>query len=371
MDSRVLKNEVKGPINNYPLAILRNAVSRIFESQGLLIAVLVFGIIMSFSSEKFLTPVNITNIMYQSTIFAILAMGQMFVILVRGIDLSVGSLIALTSVISVGIPLKNGGAAWEGIAVALLIGLAFGLVHGLAVTKLRMPALIVTLASLSLAKGLAFVYSEGVNIAPIPAVYKTWGNAQVFGGKVPIFIVFTVIIAIASHFVLKKTRFGRMVYAVGGNEVASRLAGIPTTRIIVTAFMISGLSAAIAGMMMTARLQSGNPSMGSGMELTVIAAVVIGGTSLFGGQGNVLGTILGVLLLSMVSNAIVLLQVPPNYDDVFTGLVIAFAASIDIYRRKFTQIKMNRLQRHMSSDQAGAEAVKAVYSELQMEKKVL
>ncbi|MDQ0220724.1 ABC transporter permease [Peribacillus cavernae] len=330
------------------IQILRSFGRKFSDLQGLLIAILVLGTVLSILSDNFLTGNNIVNILYQATIVAVVALGQTFVILVGGIDLSVGSLIALSSVLSVGLTVNNGLPPWLGITITLILGIIFGLAHGLAVTKLRMPSLIVTLASLSLASGLAYVYSEGQNIIPVPEVFETIGNAQFFGGQIPVFIPFALVLIIISYITLTKTRFGRQIYAVGGNQMASRLAGIPSNRVIVIAFVISGLSAAVGGLMMTARLQSGSPIIGSGMELTVIAAVVIGGTSLFGGQGNVIGTVLGVLLLTMASNAIVLLSIPPNYDKVFTGLVIAIAAALDIYRQGKNTTNMSRLKRSSS-----------------------
>ncbi len=322
---------------------------RRMQVQGLLFAILLLGIILSFASSSFLTGTNIINILYQSTILAVVAIGQTFVILVGGIDLSVGSLIALSSVLSVGLAVKLGLPVWLSILIALLVGVAFGIFHGLAVTKLKMPPLIVTLASLSLASGLAYVFSGGKNIIPVPDIFETVGNAQLFGDKIPVFIPFALTVALISYFVLSKTSFGRMIYAVGGNKTASRLAGIPADRIIIIAFVISGLSAVIGGLMMTARLQSGSPIIGVGMELTVIAAAVIGGTSLFGGQGNVIGTLLGVILLTLASNAIVLLAIPPNYDKVFTGVVIALAAALDIYRQRKSTRNMTRLHKHASN----------------------
>ncbi|GGG01599.1 ABC transporter permease [Paenibacillus abyssi] len=332
--------------------ILRSTMQafRRIQVQGLLVAIVVLGVIMSFASDSFLTSTNLINILYSSTILAVVAIGQTFVILVGGIDLSVGSMIALSSVLSVGLVVIGGLPVGLSIVLTLLVGVAFGVAHGLAVTKLNMPPLIVTLASLSLASGLAYVYSGGKNIIPVPEFFRAIANAQMFGGKLPVFIPFAIIIAVISYFVLAKTSFGRMIYAVGGNKTAARLAGIPANRIIIIAFVISSLSAVIGGLMMTVRLQSGSPIIGVGMELTVIAAAVIGGTSLFGGQGNVVGTLLGVILLTMASNAIVLLAIPPNYDKVFTGLVIALAAGLDIYRQRKDTRSMTRLTKRSTTN---------------------
>jgi ribose transport system permease protein len=162
-----------------------------------------------------------------------------------------------------------------------------------------------------------------------------FGRGQVFG--LPYSVILLILLAILFQFILSRTVFGRSVYATGGNEVASRLAGIPTSRIIMITYVICGLTAAIAGLILTGRLESAGPRAGVGIELTVIAACVIGGTSLFGGTGSIVGTLLGVVLISLVSNAINLLGVPPAWDDLVKGLVIFVAALADVYRRKFAR----------------------------------
>lgn len=310
---------------------IRALVSRL----GLLFVILLFVVVMSGMSPVFLTVANFKNLFIQSTILAVLALGQTYVIMTRGIDLSIGGTMALSSALCIGLVVYSGLPVAAALVVALLIGAGIGLVNGIAVTKLGITPLIVTLATLSIARGATFVYTNGANITPVPDVISAFGRGQVFG--VPYSVVLLIVLAIACHFVLARTVFGRSVYATGGNELASRLAGIPTNRIIMATYVICGLTAAIAGLILTARLESAGPRAGVGIELTVIAACVIGGTSLFGGTGSIFGTLLGVVLISLVSNAINLLGVPPAWDDLVKGLVIFLAAVVDVYRRKFSR----------------------------------
>jgi ribose transport system permease protein len=214
------------------------------------------------------------------------------------------------------------------------------MINGLNVTLTRIPALIATLAMMTVTRGLAFIYSGGQNIAPVPDVYVRVQAARIAG--VPVIILLTLALGAVAHLVLTRTRFGRSVYATGGNAVAARLSGIRTNRIIVTAYLISGVLAAVGGLMITARLEAGAATAGQGTELTVISAVVIGGVSLFGGEGKIAGVLLGVLLLGLVQNAINLLNVPPNYDYVVSGLVIAIAAALDVYRRRYLDAGLRR-----------------------------
>jgi ribose transport system permease protein len=310
------------------------------QDLGLLAVLLIGGAALTFASPVFFSRINIENLLFSSTIVAVLAIGQTFVILVAGIDLSVGAIMALASVLAVGLPLNSGIPVGLAALVALAVGGLLGLVNGLNVTLTKIPALIATLAMLTVARGAAFIYSGGQNIAPVPDIYVDVQAMRI--GGFPMVILFTGLLAVVAHVVLTRTRFGRAVYATGGNPVASRLAGIRTTRVVLLAYVISGLSAALGGLMITARLEAGAATSGQGMELTVISAVVIGGVSLFGGEGKIVGVILGVLLLGLVQNAINLLNVPPNYDYVVSGFVIAIAAALDVYRRRTVEASLKR-----------------------------
>jgi len=307
---------------------------------GLLFVILFGGVILSFASDVFATGLNFRNVALASTVVAVMAIGQTFVILVAGIDLSVGAMLALSSVLSVGFTIKQGLPVGVSIVLALLVGLFVGLINGLSVTLLNIPPLIATLASMSIVRGFAYIYSGGMNITPTPDIFSQFQEATVFG--MPLVIIFTLVLGIIAHITLTKTSFGRQVFSTGGNALASKLAGIRVNRVIIYCYMISGFSAALAGILLSARLDAGAATAGMGYELTVISACVIGGVSLFGGEGKIGAVFLGVLLLALVQNAINLLEVPANYDYVVSGLVIAAAASLDVYRRGLVDAGLKR-----------------------------
>lgn len=320
----------------------------VVQDLGLLIVIAIGAIVLSVFSPVFLSRLNIENLLFSSTIIAVIAIGESFVILVAGIDLSVGAVLALSSVLSVGLVNDFGAPVPVAVIASLGVGALVGLINGINVTLTKIPALIATLAMLTVTRGLAFIYSGGQNIAPVPGFYVTVQATRLFG--VPIIILLTLGLGVLAHFVLAKTRFGRSVYATGGNPVAARLSGIRTNRVIVIAYTISGVMAALGGVMITARLEAGAATAGQGMELTVISATVIGGVSLFGGEGKIAGVLLGVLLLGLVQNAINLLNVPPNYDYVVSGLVIAVAAALDVYRRNYLEVGLRRRAKHPKSE---------------------
>ncbi|MEH7376501.1 MULTISPECIES: ABC transporter permease [Neobacillus] len=311
----------------------RKKLKQYLGSLGLLIVIVAFGIVLSFMSPVFLTKTNLINLLMQSTILVTLALGVTFVIITGGIDLSVGAIMAVSSALGLGLIVYNGVPVIVGVFIMVLIGAVFGLVNGLFITKLQLSPLIVTLGTMGIARGIVLIYTNSANIDPVPNSFVTLATGSLF--SIPYLILLVAVFAIIAHIILKNTVFGRSVYASGGNELAARLSGVRTKTIITLTYVISGVTAAIGGLLLSARLESVGPTAGTGLELTVIAAVVIGGTSLFGGQGNILGTILGVILISLVSNAINLLSVPPAWDSLVQGSVILVAALLDVYRRKF------------------------------------
>jgi ribose transport system permease protein len=316
------------------------AVMDFVQGLGLLAVIVVGSTLLGLATPVFFTRINLENLLYSSTIIAVVAIGQAFVILVCGVDLSVGAVMALASVMCVGLPISLGIPVWLAAILALGLGALIGFINGLSVTVIKIPPLIATLAMMSVARGVAFIYSGGRNIAPVPDIYVDLQATRLFG--VPVVIIFTIGVGIFAHFVLSNTRFGREIYATGGNAVAARLSGIRTNQVILSAYVISGVTAAIGGLMITARLEAGAATAGFGAELTVISAVVIGGVSLSGGEGRIGGVLLGVILLGLVQNAINLLNVPPNYDYVVSGLVIAAAAGLDVFRRSFAEAALRR-----------------------------
>jgi ribose transport system permease protein len=316
-------------------SIWKKNLARYLGSLGLFVVILIFCIILSILTPVFITPTNLVNLLIQSTILAALALGSTYVIMTGGIDLSVGSVLAVSSVIGLDLIVNVHSPVIVGVLVSLLVGALFGLVNGIAVTRFGVPPLIVTLATMGIARGVVLIYTNGANVTRIPNSITYLANGKILG--IPVLLLVVGILAVIAHIVLSSTTFGRSVYASGGNELAARLAGIRTNTVITAAYVLSGLAAAIGGILLAARLASAGPNAGLGMELTVIAAVVIGGTSLFGGQGNILGTILGVLLISLVSNAVNLLDVPPAWDQLVKGFVILVAALLDVYRRKYSK----------------------------------
>jgi ribose transport system permease protein len=340
MDHQTQSNTLPRPAPGAAAPANKFSVVDVVQDLGLLAVIVVGATALGLLSPVFFSRLNIENLLYASTIIAVLAIGQAFVVLVAGIDLSVGAVLALSSVLCVGLPLNQGFPVGLAALVSIAIGALFGLINGLGVTLVKIPPLIATLAMMSVGRGIAFIYSGGRNIAPVPEIYLDVQATRLAG--IPIVILLTLALFVIAHFVLGQTRFGRAVYATGGNAIAARLAGIRTNRVIVIAYVISGITAALGGLMITARLEAGAATAGFGYELTVISAVVIGGVSLFGGEGKIAAVLLGVLLLGLVQNAINLLNVPANYDYVVSGVVIAVAAALDVYRRRFVEAGLRR-----------------------------
>jgi ribose/xylose/arabinose/galactoside ABC-type transport system permease subunit len=315
-----------------------------FGAFGVLILIC---IIFAVLEPAFISPINIFNVLRQVSIYGLLALGMTFVILTAGIDLSVGSLLALSGV--VGAAVYKGsrssmtfGAASEAegygiiaaIAAAILVGMLGGTLQGLAISKLKVPAFIVTLGGLSAWRGLALVFAKGQPISSFTPEYTRFGQGLI--GPVPIPVIIFAVFAILAFIVLRYTRYGRHIYAVGGNMEAARLSGLNVDRLILSVYVIIGFFAGLSGFLLSSRLNSAEVIAGMGYELTVIAAVVIGGTSLFGGEGGIFGTIVGVLLIGVLNNGLTLLNVSPYYQQVIIGLIIVLAVYLDqlIKRRR-------------------------------------
>ncbi len=318
----------------------RLTAGAIAQKYGILIALALACVTLTFISENFLTTRNILNVLRQTSINGVLAIGMTFVILTRGIDLSVGSLVALTGVVasSFATTATTGfipGAPWPAlvaIAIGLAVGMACGGVSGTIVARFRVPAFVATLGMLSAARGLTLLYSGG---RPIPALsegFRWIGTGSVLGVPVPIFVLLGTF-AVA-HFVLTQTRFGRHVYAVGGNPHAAKVSGLPVNGIRFAVYVISGGLAGLAGIILAARTGSALPQAGIAYELDAIAAVVIGGTSLAGGIGRVSGTLIGALLIGVMNNGLDLLGVESYYQQVIKGVLIVAAVMMDRSKNK-------------------------------------
>jgi ribose transport system permease protein len=302
-----------------------------------LIALVLLVVAMSLLSDKFLTSENAWNILRQISVNLCVSIGMTLVILSGGIDLSVGAILALSGAIAADF-LKNGVVlsplgVWlqftvtGAIVAGLLVGAAAGLFNGLVITIFRMPPFVATLGMFSIARGLTMLWTGGFPITGLGPDFGFLGTEVFLGIPMPVWISGTLV----GIFVLltKKTRFGRYVYAVGGNQRAAHLSGLPVDRIKVAVYTLCGLLAGVAGLIVTARLDSAQPNAGLGYELDSIAAVVIGGTSLSGGRGSVLGTVLGCLIIGVLNNGLFLLDVSPFWQQVVKGFVILAAVAID------------------------------------------
>lgn len=297
---------------------------------GMFIAFAIWLIVMSIASEHFLTVSNFLNVARQAAPLMIIGVGMTFVMATAGIDLSVGSVVALISVLA-GSWLQLGVPVMLVLPALMMVGAALGTLSGYIVT-LGVPAFVVTLAGLTSIRGFAFVYSDGY-AAPISDPVMIWiGRGELFGINAPVLIA--AIVAVIGWVVLTRTRFGLHTLATGGREEAARVMGLSIARIKMTVYAISGALAAVGGIVISARLSSGSPNAGMMLELEVIAATVLGGTSLFGGRATIAGTIVGALLIYFVRNGLNLLAVNPYWVQVATGVILVVAVLMNTVLNK-------------------------------------
>ncbi len=303
----------------------------------LLVLILVFSLLQ----PNFLHPLNLMNVLRQVSISGLIAIGMTFVILTAGIDLSVGSLVALCGLAAAYVA-KGGlenrftvGAETAGnpvilaVLAALVVGMAAGALQGLAITRLKVPPFVVTLGGLTAFRGLALLLSGGGPISGFTPDYTWWGRGRVWGVPVPVIIFLAA--AVIAHVVLRHTRFGLHVYAVGGNAAAANLNGVNVRRVTVMVYVIVGFMCGLGSFLLSARLNSAEAVAGLGLELEVIAAVVIGGTSLFGGVGTVWGTVAGALLIGVLRNGLVLMNVSSFIQQIIIGVILVLAVAFDQY----------------------------------------
>jgi len=297
----------------------------------ILAAWILLCVVLALFAPNFLEFDNFTQIVVQSAVIGIAAVGMTFVIITAGIDLSVGSIVALTGMLAA-ISMQGGVPGFVGILVALGAGLLIGAFNGFSTTYFGITPFIVTLAVLSMGRGLTLAVSSGQTVFGFPASFTFVGQAEILG--VSLLVWLTLAVFAIGYFVLSRTVFGHQVYAIGGNREAARLAGIPVRRVSFLVYAISGLCAGLSAVVLTSRLNSALPSAAEGLELQVIAAVVIGGTSLFGGRGSMGGTLVGVLLIGTLNNGLTLLNVPPFWVQFVQGVVIFLAVLVDALNRR-------------------------------------
>ncbi|MBA2596263.1 MAG: ABC transporter permease [Chloroflexota bacterium] len=300
-------------------------VREMLTRYGTFIALIVLIVVAALLSPRFLSPVNLMNVLRQTAIVGVLGIGMTFVILTAGIDLSVGATLALSAVMLAGTLESTGNIALAMLA-AVLAGMAVGLGNGLGVTLGRVQPFVMTLGMLGIARSLAFLYTGGEPIPVLDRTFLTLGIGYLW--KVPIPSIIFIAILIVAALVLRYTPFGRAVYAIGSNEEAARLSGIEVGRVKTSVYVISGFTAGIGAIMYCSQFASAPPIAGEGYELDAIAAVVVGGTSLFGGQGGVIGTFFGALIIGILSNVLNLMGVSPFAQPLAKGALIILAVLI-------------------------------------------
>lgn len=310
-----------------------NWAVRLFKSYGIVAAFIVLCVFLSFANEFFLTWGNWTNIIRQTAINGILAIGVTFVILTKGIDLSVGAVMALAGAVGASLATtSHPHGIWLVLLAGCMVGVVLGGLNGLAVAKLSLPPFVVTLGMLSVARGMTYIFTDGQPIPDLSDSLLWLGSGNLLGVPVPILLL--VIVFGVCWFVLRHTVFGRHIYAVGGSEKSATTSGVKVPRVILLAYVVSGFMAALAGLVLTARTTAALPQAGIAYELDAIAAVVIGGTSLSGGRGSLLGTLFGALIIGTINNGLDLMGVSSYYQQVVKGLIIVGAVMLDASRRK-------------------------------------
>lgn len=310
---------------------LSGAVSQL-AAAGALIIVFVF---LSIASPDFLTVNNLFNVGVQISVTAVIAVGITLVIITAGIDLSVGSVAALAGVLGVMTMVNLGFSPVLAIIAGTLVGAGAGLVNGFLITVADLPPFIATLGMLTVARGLVYVVTGGVAVFGAPDSFRLLGQGVV--ASIPIPIIALAVVAVAGHVVLSRTRLGRYAYAIGSNPEAARLSGIPVKRYLLLVYVIGGALAGFGGMIAASQVNSGQPNYGIGLELDIIAAAVIGGASLFGGQGTIFGTLIGAFLIALIRDGAVLLGVNTFYQQILIGVVIWLAVYWDQLRRRKIQ----------------------------------
>ena len=308
-----------------------------------LIFLVVLMILFALMEPRFLSSINLFNVMRQVSITGLLAIGMTFVILTAGIDLSIGSLVAFAGLVAAAVA-KGGlqdrftvgeggiGYGWGLAALAAIaVGLIGGYIQGLAITRLKVPPFVVTLGGMSAFRGAALLFAAGGPISGFEPSYTWWGQGKI--GPVPVPVIIFLVAAMLAHVALRYARYGRKVYAVGGNPEAARLSGLNVDRMICSVYVIMGFFAGLGAFVLSARLNSAEAVAGTGYELTVIASVVIGGTSLFGGAGTIFGTVIGSILIGVLLNGLVLMNVSSYIQQIVIGIIIVLAVAFDTFAK--------------------------------------
>jgi ribose transport system permease protein len=319
-------------MNNSEKSNAHSLLGRFIQRQesSIIIALVLYMAIVSFVNPTFISSANQFNVMRSAGFTLITVVGMTFVLITGGLDLSVGSVLALGGVIT-GIACRAGLPVPIAVLMGMLMGLVIGLLNATIIVRAGIPPLIVTLGMQYAAKGLVSVLTKGVPIYPLPAGFKAIERLRPAG--VPMVVIFAVLVAIAGHVILSSTEFGRSIYALGGNEEAARISGIRTKRTKFYVYVLTSMFAAIAGIFMSARLGSAEAAAGSGYELTVICGAIIGGTSTFGGTGSIIGSVLGALFMEELTNSLTLMRISVYWQNLVVGTILILAVVLDQYKR--------------------------------------
>lgn len=324
---KIEKSYISGPSNR------SRVMSRLMKTPAFLpfVGLVLLFVCMSVFNEHFLTIDNLSTVARQVSINAIIAIGMTFAILTGGIDLSVGAVMALSGTLMAGLMKYYGLDPLIAISLGLMTGVAFGALNGFLTAYGKMPPIIVTLGAMIIAKGIALIYTGGYPISGLPDSFAFWGRGELFGIQVPIILM--ALLYVIFYIVLNHLPFGRYVYSIGGNEEAARLSGLRVKYYKLLVYVISGFTAGFAGLIFTSRVMSGQPNAGIGFELDAIAAVVLGGASIAGGRGMIIGTLIGAMMLGVLNNGLNLLGISPYVQYLVKGLIIWGATFISSSRR--------------------------------------
>lgn len=307
-------------------------MKKIFKTKeiGIIFILIVLSICIQIKNPIFLTFSNIIDVCRNTSYTLIIAVGMTFVLIAKGLDLSVGSLMALGGLVSA-LAMFHGVPIFLAVLLGLLVGAAFGLVNAVCIVKFHIPAMIASLGTMYMARGLVLVMTKGSPVYPLPEAFGAFGRGYLF--NIPYVVLIAAVLSVIAHLVLTRTTYGRKVYAIGGNPETAKFAGINVALVTASCYLISGVLASLSGILTAARMGSGQPGIGDGTEMTVITAVIIGGTSLNGGAGTILGTVLGALLMNVLSSGMNLVGISAYWQQFVMGLIIIVAVGADMYQR--------------------------------------
>lgn len=322
-----------------------------FRKYGMLLVLVVLIAFFSFGSKYFLTGDNIINVLRQVAVCGISAVGLTFVMLTGGIDLSIGAIIGMTGVMTAIAMVQWHLPMMVAVFIGLLMGLIVGFINGALVTYVNIPALITTLGTMTSVRGLCFIVTGGLPVYNFPDSFDVFGKGYV--SVVPVPVIIMIIILVIGWYVLNKTRYGRYLYAIGGNAEAARLSGINVNKNKVLTYVYAGVLSAIAGIVELSRLSSGQPNTGNGFEMTVITAVVLGGISVAGGEGKFFGVVVGVFVMGVLTNGMVMMNIYEYYQQLIKGIVLLVAVGIDQISKVNT---VKKIKKAKTSADAGASA---------------